>query len=204
MEYHTLYSYRRCPYAMRARMALFACGIQCQVHEIDFKDKPAAMLAASPKGTVPVLVLKDSTIIDESIDIVYWALRQNDPIEWMKGEGYQNLIAENDGMFKMALDQYKYPNRFPDEDCTNAREEGLAFLEKLNDKLTKQAFLLRNKKTIADICIFPFIRQFANVDRAWFDALDLKPLQNWLHANLESDLFQHVMEKHKETPYPLI
>ncbi len=204
MENHTLYSYRRCPYAMRARMALFMARIPCTVHDIDFKNKPEEMLKASPKGTVPVLILEDGTVIEESLDIIYWALQQNDPDGWLMAQGYEGLIAENDEMFKAALDRYKYPNRFPDEDCANAREQGLVFLQKLNDKLAAHAFLLNDQKGIADICIFPFIRQFANVDREWYEALDLKPLQNWLNTNLKSDLFQHIIKKYQETPYCLI
>lgn len=204
MSIPVLYSYRRCPYAMRARMALAIAGVQCDVHEIDFKNKPQAMLEASPKGTVPVLILSDGDVIDESFDIALWALRQNDPEGWVVAEGSGALIAENDGLFKAALDRYKYPNRFPDEDCSNARDVGEAFLEKLNALIEENGFLLTDKRTLADICIFPFIRQFANVDRKLFNGLDLKPLQSWLSQNLKSDLFKHIMKKHKDGSYTLL
>lgn len=204
MKSHTLYSYRRCPYAMRARMALWSARIPCDAHEIDFKNKPDEVLQASPKGTVPILVLNDGYVIDESFDIVLWALKQNDPDGWLQAAGVGALIAQNDSAFKEALDRYKYPNRFPDEDCENARETGLAFLQILNNKLMEHAFLMSDRKTIVDICIFPFVRQFANVDKKWFDKLDLKPLKNWLKNNLESDVFQHIMIKHKNTPYSLL
>lgn len=202
MAFHTLYSYRRCPYAMRARMALVSAKIQCRVYDIDFKDKPEAMLKASPKGTVPVLIF-DGQVIDESLDIVNWALSQNDPEGWSV-EDTEGLIHENDGPFKAALDRYKYPNRFPDEDCSNAQEQGLEFLKKMNGRLEKAPYLNGNQKTIIDICIFPFIRQFANVNQGWFENLDLKPLQNWLAHNLESEIFLHVMKKHKNSPYDLL
>lgn len=190
---------------MRARMALVVAGVQCEVHEIDFKNKPQAMLTASPKGTVPVLILDNGDVIDESFDVVLWALQQNDPEKWLIVKNTGGLIAENDGVFKASLDRYKYPNRFPDEDCTNAREKGEAFLRKLNDLIKENGNLMGKRRTLADICIFPFIRQFANVDRKWFNALnDLKPLQNWLNANLESDLFKHIMIKQKQSSYWLL
>jgi len=203
MPVHTLYSYRRCPYAMRVRMALVVAGIQCEVHEIDFKNKPHTMLTASPKGTVPVLILNNGDVIDESFDVVLWALQQNDPEKWLVVKGTGGLIAENDGAFKQALDRYKYPNRFPDEDCSDARDKGEEFLHKLNGLIEKNGYLLSDKRTLADICIFPFIRQFANVDRKWFDVLDFKPLQSWLKINIENDLFAHIMKKHKKSSYQL-
>lgn len=197
-----LYSYSRCPYAMRARMALVSAGVQCEVHEIDFKKKPAAMLAISPKGTVPVLHLAESAVIEESLDIMRWALAQNDPQNWMVAD--EALIAENDGAFKAALDRYKYPNRFPEEDCSNARAQALAFLEKLNALLETQNHLSGDDVGVVDIAIFPFVRQCANVDRAWFDDLPLAALQKWLAGHLASDLFKHIMKKHKASPHSLL
>jgi glutathione S-transferase len=192
-----LYSFRRCPYAMRARMALFYSGIQVDIEEVDFKNKPARLLEMSPKGTVPVLCLHDGSVIDESLDIINWALNENDPEGWLDTDAAetQRLIQKNDGTFKKALDRYKYPNRYPDEDCSNARATGQKFLEDLNHRLTENSWLMGVRKTKADIAIFPFIRQFANTDREWFDALPLKALQNWLQKNLDSDLFQTIMKK---------
>lgn len=198
-----LYSYRRCPYAMRARMALVAAGIQCEVHDIDFKDKPESMLAISPKGTVPVLHLLSGKVIDESLDIVYWALNQDDPLDF-KCEDSNNLISDNDGYFKAALDRYKYPNRFPDEDCSTARDQVENFLNKLDTILSKKKNLNGHNTSMLDICIFPFIRQCANVDREWFDGLPYKNLHSWLQRHIESDLFLKVFQKQKENPYLLI
>lgn len=203
IDVNILYNYRRCPYAMRARMALVSAGVQCEVHDIDFRNKPAHMLEISPKGTVPVLQLKEGTVIDESLEIVYWALSQNDPQSLLQ-EGSKDLIAENDGTFKSALDRYKYPDRFPDEDCANARDQAEVFLQKLNDILSDQKQLLSNEISVADICIFSFIRQCANVDREWFDSLRYKPLKNWLQGHIESDLFHNIFQKRDHTPYLLL
>lgn len=194
---HYLYSFRRCPYAMRARMALFYAGIPIDIEEVDFKDKPAKMLALSPKGTVPVLNSVDGSVIDESLDIMRWALSQNDPDGWMNADKAQinALISENDGTFKAALDRYKYPNRYPDEDCSGARDNGYKFLIRLNERLQSHKHLCADHITMADIAIFPFIRQFANTDKAWFEGLSLPHLQTWLRDHLESDLFQTIMGK---------
>lgn len=201
-----LYSYRRCPYAMRARMALVSAGIQCDVEEISFKDKPEKMLAISPKGTVPVLVIDENEFLEESLDIVYWALGQSDP----KGlldcdrEAAADLIATNDGDFKRALDRFKYPSRFPDEDCSGARDKAVEFLEKLNGRLTVSKHLMGDDISVADICIFPFVRQFSSVDKPWFESLDMKPLQEWLEGHVKSDLFKKVFKKQGESVYKLL
>jgi glutathione S-transferase len=199
-----LYSYRRCPYAMRARMALISAQIQCDVQDIDFRDKPERLLSVSPKGTVPVLITVEGQVIDESLDIVYWALKQNDEEGLLSCEGAKTLIDENDGTFKQALDRYKYPERFPDEDCSNAWEQGVLFLEKLDNILSQHNQLLADTVTVADICIFPFIRQFANVDRTFFGALPLPHLHKWLSGHLESALFKQVIVKHPESAYSLL
>lgn len=200
---HLLYSYRRCPYAMRARMALIFANIQCDVMEIDFKNKPQAMLDISPKGTVPVLQTTEGNVIDESLDIMHWALNQNDPNGLLQ-DGANELIAQNDGPFKAALDRYKYPNRFPDEDCSHARDTALEFIESLDDRLKSMPQLLGDTISVADIAIFPFIRQFANVDKKWFDKLPYEAVQNWLNNHLESPLFTKVIQKQKANPYPLL
>ena len=194
-----LYSFRRCPYAMRARMALMASGQTVRLREVVLRDKPAEMLEASPKGTVPVLVLEDGTIIDESLDVIAWALSQNDPGSWKTDEA-ADLIAEADGPFKKALDRYKYPNRYEDEgvDKLEQRAKGREFLAKLDARLADHNQLLGDEITEADIAIFPFIRQFANTDRSWFDAEPLPHLQRWLAGHLESDLFLSVMKKYPQ------
>lgn len=204
---HLLYSYRRCPYAMRARMSLVTARIPCSVIEVDFKNKPEHLLQISPKGTVPVLQTIEGEVLEESLDIVKWALGHNDPESWLNidtGDAFA-LIAQNDGDFKRALDRYKYPNRYPDEDCSGAREQAGEFLSLLNDRLEDQAFLMGGQLSVADIAIFPFVRQFANVDREWFDhQTQWSNLQAWLKERLESELFLRVMEKQKEQPYNLL
>lgn len=203
MTHNILYSYRRCPYAMRARMALVNAAIPCEVHEISFRDKPAHMLEISPKGTVPVLQITNGCVIDESLDIVYWAFAQHDPAGWVACDmqAAQEWIEENDGPFKAALDRYKYPGRFPSEDCSGARASGLSFLHKLEEVIGPH---ILGPESIADICIFPFVRQFAHVDKEWFEKQDLPKVKEWLQGHLNSELFQMIFKKHKESPYPLL
>ncbi len=186
-------------------MALVVAGIQCDVYDIDFKNKPQAMLDVSPKGTVPVLVVCQDNVLEESLEVMLWALKQNDPQGWLAQiDDSLALIKENDGAFKKALDRYKYPNRFPDEDCSMAQEQGAAFLKELNNRLAQHQNLLSDDVRLADIGVFPFVRQFANVDRAWFEAQDIPALQQWLSRHLESTLFVGVMKKHKTAQYLLI
>jgi glutathione S-transferase len=192
-----LYSFRRCPYAMRGRMALKMAGIALEHREILLRDKPQSMLMASPKGTVPVVVLPDGGVIEESLDVMRWALSQSDPHGWLApGDVMFDLIAENDGPFKHHLDRYKYPNRYDDADAAAHRTAGRVFLEKLDTRLSGQAQLFGEEISLADIAIFPFIRQFANHDRDWFEAQDLSDLQNWLAGHLGSALFADIMVKH--------
>lgn len=190
---------------MRARMAIAAAGVECRLREVVLRDKPAEMLEASPKATVPVIVETDGTVIEESLDVMAWALTQNDPENWLEPEqgsraDMDALIAESDGPFKRALDRYKYPNRYEDEgvDREVQRALGLSFLEKLNARLDGQAQLFGNRISHADIAIFPFIRQFANTDRTWFDARDLPHLQAWLDGHLESARFKQIMPKYAQ------
>jgi len=195
-----LYSFRRCPYAMRARLALLQAQIKWEHREIIFRDKPAHMLEISPKGTLPVLLLPDGTVIDESLDIMLWALDENDPDNWLSEDNKTEtlaLINENDTTFKRALDRYKYPNRYEDEDCSNAREDGLEFIKKLDTYLTDRDTLLPSGASIADTAIFPFIRQFAHVDRDWFYALPAPNIHAWLTKHLESNTFTTIMKKHE-------
>lgn len=188
-----LYSFRRCPYAMRARMALWAAGITVELREVKLADKPPELVEASPKATVPVLVLPDGTVIDESIAVMRWALSQNDPEGWLAGDDAA-LIARNDGPFKHHLDRYKYPTRY-EPDGIDHRAEGLAILKDLDARLTDGEQLRGAKRTLADIALFPFIRQFANTDRVWFDAQDLPNLRRWLEGHLASELFAAVMPR---------
>lgn len=194
-----LYSFRRCPYAMRARLALEYVGIKREHREIELKNKPAHMLKLSPKGTVPVIALPSGRVIDESFDIMIWALSENDPYLWlpdMHRFDVYDLIERNDTIFKPQLDRFKYPNRYPEEDCSSARENALKFLTDLNSRIAANGALSGENTTLADMAIFPFIRQFSNVDKNWFTAQNLKPLQKWLNNHITSDLFKKVMEKH--------
>ena len=192
-----LYSFRRCPYAMRARMALRIAAIDFEHRAILLKDKPQEMLDASPKGTVPVLVLADGRVLEESIDIMRWALAQNDPQNWLDADPEQTnaLITANDGDFKKNLDRYKYPSRYPDEDCSMAEENCMAYLRELETLLNKNKFLLGAHPTLADIALFPFVRQFSFVDKEKFEKADLPNLQSWRHYFLKSELFQTIMKK---------
>jgi glutathione S-transferase len=191
-----LYSFRRCPYAMRARMALTISGIDYEHREVLLRDKPPAMLEASPKGTVPVVVLPDGNVIDESLDIMRWALGRNDPENWpAPGQAAYELIARNDGPFKSHLDRYKYPNRYENVDARHHRNSGSEFLAELDRMLTGQPCLFGPDISVADIAIFPFIRQFANHDRDWFDAQNWPDLQAWLAGHLASPLFEKIMKK---------
>ncbi|WP_230280762.1 glutathione S-transferase [Croceicoccus sp. Ery15] len=190
-----LYSFRRCPYAMRARLALAISGTPCILREVKLAAKPDAMLAASPKGTVPVLVPDDAAVIDESIDIMRWALARNDPENWLERDD-QALVAANDGAFKHDLDRYKYPDRHGSDPMAH-RESALEFLGGLNDRLAAHGQLGGARRGLTDAAIFPFVRQFAAVARDWFDALPLPHLQKWLTGHLESPLFRAIMVRHR-------
>ena len=203
-----LYSFRRCPYAIRARLALATSGICYELREVSLKNKPAEMLAASPKGTVPVLVLPGGQVIDESLDIMRWALAQNDPDGWLIPalDDMFALIANNDGKFKHALDRYKYPNRYPLESDGEAHTFALAqrldasyWLQTLESRLSQgwQVWLCGPQPSLADMAILPFVRQFAHTDAAWFAAQPWPLLQAWLAGFQTSSLFGAAMAKHK-------
>jgi len=182
---------------MRARMALKYAGITAEIYEISLKDKPAHLLQVSPKGTVPVLVLPEGKVIDQSLEIMHWALSQQDHDGWLNAnhELTQALIAENDGSFKQALDKYKYAIRFPEQSAEIYRKQGELFLQKLELRLNVSDFLLKNEPALADIAIFPFVRQYAAVDSVWFASGEYLKLKAWLKHFVESELFKQVMEK---------
>lgn len=188
-----LYSFRRCPYAMRARLALVVSGAACVVREVKLSAKPQPMLDASPKGTVPVLVLPDGGVVDQSLDIMHWALARNDPEGWLVRED-ATLIARNDGAFKHDLDRYKYPDRH-NSDANAHRASGLGFLQELDARIAADGQLNGASRGITDAAIMPFVRQFAAVDSAWFDAQPLPHLHQWLSGHLQSPLFQAVMTR---------
>ena len=199
---NTLYSFRRCPYAMRARMALHYSGVAVQIVEVSLKAKPAEMLALSSKGTVPVLSV-DGRVIDESLDIMRWALAQNDPQDWLLKDDPQAqqhsaaLIEENDQVFKVHLNHYKYAERYPEQPMAFYRSEGEVFLRKLDELLEGRDYLLADHPSLTDIALMPFVRQFAHVDREWFGQTPYVRLQAWLQRFIDSDLFTGVMAKQK-------
>lgn len=186
-----LYSFRRCPYAMRARLAMAVSRTGCVLREVKLAAKPEAMLAASPKGTVPVLVLPDDQVIDESLDIMRWALATRDPEGWLKGDDVA-LIAWNDGPFKHDLDRYKYPERH-DADPLEHRLRGLEFLKELEGRLGLASHLCGSARTMTDAAIIPFVRQFSAVDQAWFNDQPLPRLKAWLTNYIASELFKMIM-----------
>jgi glutathione S-transferase len=193
---NTLYSFRRCPYAMRARMALRYSGVPLDIIEVSLKAKPAAMLAISPKGTVPVLDA-GGQVIDESLEIMRWALAQNDPQDWLlDGDSrIAELIEANDQGFKVHLNRYKYAERYPEQPMEIYRAEGALFLQRLEELLEGREYLLGDHPSLADIALLPFVRQFAHVDREWFAQTPYVRLQAWLQRFLESDLFTSIMKK---------
>ena len=188
-----LYSFRRCPYAMRARMALWMAGIAVELREVKLAAKPPELIAASPKATVPVLVIPGGNVIDQSLEIMRWALAQNDPEGWLAGDDTA-LIAANDGPFKHHLDRAKYPTRY-EADGIDHRAAALALLLPLEARLERTAHLCGPRRSLADIALFPFIRQFAHSDPAWFAAQPLPRLAAWLDAHCASELFACVMPK---------
>lgn len=195
-----LYSFRRCPYAMRARAALYIANQSVELREIVLKNKPASMLEASVKGTVPVLIVGDQ-VIDESLDIMLWALHRNDPKQWLLPDlkDTLELINLNDNVFKYWLDRYKYADRYPEHTQAYYRENGEVFLNQLNTQLSQSRFLFGSHITLADAAIMPFIRQFSLVDEKWFNASHYPALQMWLNTLQEHRRFTYVMQKY--TPW---
>jgi glutathione S-transferase len=193
-----LYSFRRCPYAMRARLALDVSSQVFETIEVALRDKPAKMLRASPKGTVPVLIDTDGSVIDESLDIMLWALRRSDPEQWLAPErenfaAMHSLIRHFDDHFKGHLDQYKYPTRFAGADVEHSRAEAVVSLQLLESRLQSSSYLFGNRTALADMAIAPFVRQFSKVDPPWFASQPLPNVMRWLTAILESPRFVRIM-----------
>jgi glutathione S-transferase len=185
---------------MRARLALDAGGQACELREIALRAKPAQMLRAAPKGTVPVLVIADGEVIDESLDIMLWALRRNDPEQWLTPDadslqGMLALIARFDSHFKQHLDRYKYPGRFDGADSLASRTEACLDLELLENRLARTAHLAGEGVSLADMAIAPFVRQFANVDAAWFSSQPWPAVQRWLTTIVASERFESIMRQ---------
>ena len=193
------YSFRRCPYAMRARLALDAGQQMCELREVTLRDKPEAMLRASPKGTVPVLIDVDGSVLDESLDIMLWALHRNDPERWLRDAAARDdmlsLIQHFDSHFKLNLDRYKYPDRFAAESAADARLAASADLQLLEERLMRTAYLCGEEPALADMAIVPFVRQFANVDAAWFAGQSWPRVQRWLSEIVSSTRFERVMRR---------
>lgn len=202
MHLPRLYSFRRCPYAMRARLGILFAEQKVQLREIVLKNKPAQMLAISPKGTVPVLEVAEGDsfkrlVIEESREILDWALQQKDPQGLLNVDlvSAQALLDRNDNEFKHWLDRYKYADRHPELSQLEYRQQGEVFLQELENLLGKNRYLLGDNISIADIGILPFVRQFAHVDREVFYSLPYPNLQQWLRDWLEQPVFQQVMIK---------
>ena len=197
-----LYSFRRCPYAIRARLALHYSGFKVVLREVVLRHKPPSLLQCSPKGTVPVLILPHGQVIDESYDIMLFALQHHDPDQWLKGlhpikrAETEALIAHNDGEFKFWLDRYKYSDRYPDYPVDYYRGQGGLFLARLETKLVASTYLFGDRAGLADMAIFPFIRQFAQVDRVWFDQSSYPLVGAWLDRLLEAPFFSAVMARY--------
>ena len=196
-----LYSFRRCPYAMRARLALHVSQMSYEHREVSLKAKPAEMLVLSPKATVPVLQCDNGVVLEESLEIMHWALCFHDPEQWLPQNPEESaqtadLIATNDGLFKVHLDKYKYALRHPEASEADYRELNAPILQSLEARLKAHSYLVADRPTLADMALFPFVRQFAHVDRHWFDAQPWLHVQQWLHTHLASDRFQVIMKKH--------
>lgn len=206
-----LYSFRRCPYAMRARLAIAVSEQQVQLREIILKHKPAALLAISPNKTIPVLQIDALNVLSESLDIMLWALNNNDPQQWLTPalNDMLSLIKSNDNEFKSWLDKYKYADRFPEHSEEYYRDQADPFLRKLENRLIEKRYLFADQPTLADMAIFPFIRQFAAIDAKWFEQSPYPRVRDWLVGLIESPLFVASMKKYptwldsgKEVTFP--
>lgn len=195
-----LYSFRRCPFAIRARLAIKVSGVEVDTQEVSLRAKPQEMLECSPKGTVPVLKFSDGRVLEQSLDIMHWALAQNDPERWLDDDPavtakMMSLIQHNDESFKPKLDLYKYAVRYPQHPESYYREQAEFFLVELESRLGNDGYLLAGRYTLADMAIFPFIRQFSNVNPDWFFASHYHHLIAWLDRLISSELFQNIMQK---------
>lgn len=195
-----LYSFRRCPYAMRARLALLVSGQRCELREVVLRAKPPSLLAASPKGTVPVLVLPDGQVLEQSLDIMRWALDRHDPEGWLHPgtgslEDMLTLVAACDGPFKQALDRCKYPERHPQADPAQAWAQADAWLGTLETRLAAQPFLFGPQAALADMAIAPFVRQFAGIAPARWQDQPWPRLQRWLADWQAGELLAQAMAK---------
>lgn len=187
-----LYTFIRCPYAMRARLALAYATVSYEHREVDLKSKPAHLLEISPKGTVPVLLLNDGTVIEQSLDIMRWALKEPE-----SAQQANDLINRNDNEFIKHLNHYKYPTRYPDDPNSIEfyRTEGERFLQTLEKHLNESIYLFGNNLSLADLAIFPFVRQFSIVEPEWFDKTPYTKLHVWLNSIKSQTFFNQAMQK---------
>jgi glutathione S-transferase len=201
-KYPILYSFRRCPYAMRARLAIKASGIIVEIREVELKNKPKEFLSISPKATVPVVCISSKQIIEESLDIMEWALKINDPLKLLKYEKLNrieihNILNKLENEFKQNLDRYKYSSRFDLPSPKLYRDKNLQTLNEFNNLLQNNKGICSSHLSLLDYAVFPFIRQFRNVNSVWFDSLELKFLQTWLYELIDSDEFSSIMKKYE-------
>ena len=201
-KYPILYSFRRCPYAMRARLAIKASGIIVEIREVELKNKPKEFLGISPKATVPIVCISSKQIIEESLDIMEWALKINDPLKLLKYEKLNrieihNILNKLENEFKQNLDRYKYSSRFDLPNPKLYRDKNLQTLNEFNKLLQNNKGICSSHLSLLDYAVFPFIRQFRNVNSVWFDSLELKFLQTWLYELIDSDEFSSIMKKYE-------
>lgn len=202
-----LYSLRNCPYAMRARIGIHKAQLQIDLREVNLKQKPVEMLAASAKGTVPILVLDNEqqppTVIDESLNVMLWALTNNDPDNLLHSHDQSalpdmlKLIAEFDNEFKTCLNAYKAAKRYREDNVIECRQACEVFIQELENCLIESSFLMSAQESLADIALVPFIRQFAKVERQWYLQSPYPKVRQWLNSYLQSGMFTRVMAKHE-------
>jgi glutathione S-transferase len=201
-KYPILYSFRRCPYAIRARLAIKASGLIVEIREVELKNKPKEFLNISPKATVPIVYISSKQIIEESLDIMEWALKINDPLKLLKHEKLNNIeihsiLNKLENEFKQNLDRYKYSSRFDLPNPKLYRDKNLQTLNEFNNLLQNNKGICSSNLSLLDYAVFPFIRQFRNVNSVWFDSLELKFLQTWLYELIDSDEFSSIMKKYE-------
>ena len=201
-KYPILYSFRRCPYAMRARLAIKASGLIVEIREVELKNKPKEFLNISPKATVPIVCISSKQIIEESLDIMEWALKINDPLKLLKHEKLNrieihSILNKLENEFKQNLDRYKYSSRFDLPNPKLYRDKNLQTLNEFNNLLQNNKGICSSNLSLLDYAVFPFIRQFRNVNSVWFDSLELKFLQTWLYELIDSDEFSSIMKKYE-------
>jgi len=200
MAISVLYSYLKCPFSLRSRMALSYAGIRCEIREVDLSNPPEEMTVISPNARVPLLILPDGNVIGESMKIMRWALSQNDPDKWwpdntIRRQSIRNLLDTSNGSFSTALFYYAFHSNYPRRSKEEYRLEGEVFMVELEARLSVSAHLVGEALTLADVAIFPFIYNFARVDQQWFNSCPYPNLRNWVNDFMGSELFRQAMKK---------